>query len=103
MTYCTDTRPVDAIAECAKDAGLFICEGMYGEEEKLSKAKEHKHMMMREAAELAKEAQVHEMWLTHYSPATNRPKEFEAMVQSIFPQGYIAKDRTEKVLNFEED
>jgi len=25
------------------------------------------------------------------------------MVQSIFPQGYIAKDRTEKVLNFEED
>jgi ribonuclease Z len=103
VTYCTDTRPVDAIAECAKDADLFICEGMYGEEEKLSKAKEHKHMMMREAAELAKEAQVHEMWLTHYSPATNRPKEFEAMVQSIFPQGYIAKDRTEKVLNFEED
>ena len=64
VTYCTDTRPVDAIAECAKDADLFICEGMYGEEEKLSKAKEHKHMMMREAAELAKEAQVHEMWLT---------------------------------------
>ena len=35
VTYCTDTRPVDAIAECAKDADLFICEGMYGEEEKL--------------------------------------------------------------------
>ena len=103
VTYVTDTRPLPIIAEQAKDADLFICEGMYGEEEKLSKAKEHKHMMMREAAELAKEAQVHEMWLTHYSPATNRPKEFEAMVQSIFPQGYIAKDRTEKVLNFEED
>ena len=40
VTYCTDTRPVDAIAECAKDEDLFICEGMYGEEEKLSKAKE---------------------------------------------------------------
>ncbi len=103
VTYCTDTRPVDAIAECAKDADLFICEGMYGEEEKLSKAKEHKHMMMREAAELAKDARVKEMWLTHYSPATNRPKEFEEMVQAIFPRSYIAKDRTEMVLNFEED
>ena len=103
LTYTTDTRPTESILRNAKESDLFICEGMYGEEEKLSKAKEHKHMMMREAAELAKEAQVHEMWLTHYSPATNRPKEFEAMVQSIFPQGYIAKDRTEKVLNFEED
>ena len=103
VTYCTDSRPLEHIVEAAEGSDLFICEGMYGEEEKLSKAKEHKHMMMREAAELAKEAQVHEMWLTHYSPATNRPKEFEAMVQSIFPQGYIAKDRTEKVLNFEED
>ena len=44
-----------------------------------------------------------EMWLTHYSPATNRPKEFEEMVQAIFPRSYIAKDRTEMVLNFEED
>lgn len=103
VTYCTDTRPVDAIAECAKDADLFICEGMYGEEEKLSRAKEHKHMMMREAAELAKDARVKEMWLTHYSPATNRPKEFEEMVQAIFPRSCIAKDRTEMVLNFEED
>ena len=31
LTYCTDTRPVPVIAEQAKDADLFICEGMYGE------------------------------------------------------------------------
>ena len=71
--------------------------------DKQQKAREHKHMTFYEAANLAKAAEVSQMWLTHYSPATNRPKEFEAMVQSIFPQGYIAKDRTEKVLNFEED
>lgn len=103
VTYCTDTRPVDAIAECAKNADLFICEGMYGEEEKFVKAQEHKHMMMREAAEIAKQAEVKEMWLTHYSPSTNRPKMFEEQVQSIFPRGYIAKDLTERVLNFEEE
>jgi len=31
VTYCTDTRPVPVIAEEAKGADLFICEGMYGD------------------------------------------------------------------------
>ena len=31
VTYCTDTRPVDAIAECAKDADLFICCGSHND------------------------------------------------------------------------
>lgn len=31
VTYCTDTRPLPVIAKMAKDADLFICEGMYGE------------------------------------------------------------------------
>ena len=44
VTYCTDTRPVPAIAQHAKDADLFICEGMYGEKEKAAKAREYKHM-----------------------------------------------------------
>ena len=39
VTYCTDTRPVPAIAQHAKDADLFICEGMYGEKEKAAKAR----------------------------------------------------------------
>ena len=103
LTYTTDTRPTESILRNARESDLFICEGMYGEDDKADKAKGYKHMTFREAAELARDARVKEMWLTHYSPATNRPKEFEAMVQSIFPQGYIAKDRTEKVLNFEED
>ena len=101
-TYCTDTRPIPSIAEHAKDADLFICEGMYGEDDKLANAKEHKHMTMREAANLALKADVKEMWLTHYSPATNRPAEFEDMVQSIFPRAVMGKDRMEKELKFED-
>ena len=101
-TYCTDTRPIPSIAEHAKDADLFICEGMYGEDDKLANAKEHKHMTMREAANLALKADVKEMWLTHYSPATNRPAEFEDMVKSIFPRAVMGKDRMEKELKFED-
>ena len=56
LTYCTDTRPVPIIAECAKHADLFICEGMYAEKEKEAKARQYKHMTFYEAADLAKRA-----------------------------------------------
>lgn len=102
VTYCTDTRPVETIALHAADADLFICEGMYGEDDKIDKAKEHKHMTMREAANLAKQANVAELWLTHFSPATTRPQDFESMVQGIFPKGRMGRDRMEKELKFED-
>lgn len=102
VTYCTDTRPVPSIAENATEADLFICEGMYGEEDKLNKAKEHKHMMFAEAATLAKEANVKELWLTHYSPALTRPEEFIPMVREIFPNTYPGKDGKSVDLLFEE-
>lgn len=102
VTYCTDTRPVPSIAENAAEADLFICEGMYGEEDKLNKAKEHKHMMFTEAATLAKEAKVKELWLTHYSPALTRPDEFIPMVREIFPNTYPGKDGKSVDLLFEE-
>ena len=42
LTYTTDTRPTDSIRENAKDSDLFICEGMYGEKDKLKKEGENK-------------------------------------------------------------
>lgn len=102
VTYCTDTRPVPAIAKNAEGADLFICEGMYGEADKLSKAKEHKHMMFSEAATLAKEAGVKELWLTHYSPALVRAEEFIPATRDIFPNTYAGKDGKSVDLLFEE-
>lgn len=103
VTYCTDTRPVPVIAEYAAGADLFICEGMYGEEDKEDKARENKHMTMCEAAELAKRADVAEMWLTHYSPATVRPQEFGDMVRAVFPRAVMAKDRRACTLRFADE
>ena len=102
LTYCTDTRPTESILIHASNSDLFICEGMYGEEDKLAKAKEHKHMMMREAAEIAKKANVKEMWLTHYSPATAKPYEFEDMVKAIFDKSVMGKDRMGCELKFDD-
>ena len=103
LTYTTDTRPTDSILRNAKASDLFICEGMYGEDEKTDKAKGYKHMTFREAAELAKEAGVGEMWLTHYSPSLIRPDDYMDTVRAIFPQSYPGKDGKSVELNFEEE
>ncbi|MCR5268827.1 MAG: ribonuclease Z [Lachnospiraceae bacterium] len=92
LTYCTDTRPVDAIAEHAAGADLFICEGMYGEPGMEEKAKEHKHMTFYEAAKLAKAANVAELWLTHYSPSMPNPREYRDEVRKIFANTHTCKD-----------
>ena len=103
VTYCTDTRPVPVIAQYAKDADLFICEGMYGEDGKEAKAREYKHMTMKEAAKLAKKAQVKEMWLTHFSPSLVHPEEYMDGVREIFPNSYVGKDGKSVDLLFEEE
>ena len=102
LTYTTDTRPTESILRNAKESDLFICEGMYGEDDKADKARGYKHMTFREAAVLARDAQVKEMWLTHYSPSLVRPDEFMDKVREIFPNAYPGKDGKSLELNFEE-
>ena len=103
VCYCTDSRPVEAIVEHAREADLFICEGMYGEPEKKAKAREYKHMTFYEAAGLAKEARVEKLWLTHYSPSLTRPEEYMDKVREIFPKAIAARDGMTAELKFEEE
>ncbi len=102
LTYCTDTRPMDRIVHNAEGSDLFICEGMYGETDKLQKAKENKHMTFYEAARMARDAKVKEMWLTHYSPSLVNPKEFMDDTRKIFPAAIAAKDGRSVELKFTE-
>lgn len=102
LTYTTDTRPTNSIRENAVGSDLFICEGMYGERDKAAKAVEYKHMTFYEAAELAKEASVKEMWLTHYSPSLTHPEEYMDDVRKIFPKAKAGKDKMSIELGFEE-
>lgn len=102
ITYTTDTRPVQTIADHAQNSDIFICEGMYGEHEKAGKAREYKHMTMQEAAYLAVDANVKEMWLTHFSPSTSRPDWYLKEIQSIFPNTVIGNDGMTRELRFED-
>jgi len=103
FTYCTDSRPVPSITEAATGADLFICEGMYGEPGSEKKAKEHRHMTFAEAATIAKEACVRQMWLTHYSPSLVHPEQFADCARAIFPNTVISRDGQFVDLMFEEN
>lgn len=100
VTYCTDSRPTENIAEHATGADLFICEGMYGDPENQAKAKEKKHMTMYEAARIAARSNVQELWLTHYSPSLIRPDEYISEVRKIFPATVAARDGRNVELKF---
>ena len=103
VTYCTDTRPVPSLIKNAQNADLLICEGMYGEEGKASKAVENKHMTFCEAAQVARDADVKEMWLTHYSPSLLRPGDYIKDARKIFANAYAAKDCRSVTLGFPEE
>ena len=103
VAYCTDSRPTQSIVDGARGADLFICEGMYGEEGSEERAAEHKHMNFAEAATLAKAAEVKELWLTHFSPALNRPDEFIDVARAIFPNAKTGTDGMSLTLKFEEE
>lgn len=103
LVYCTDTRPTASLTEAAKDANLLITEGMYGDPEKLAKAKETRHMMFSEAAQTARDARAKSLWLTHYSPSLPDPETYLPHAQEIFPQTFCAVDGMHTDLCFEED
>ncbi|MDR1913747.1 MAG: ribonuclease Z [Clostridiales bacterium] len=102
-SYCTDTRPVKGLGNFVKDSDLFICEGLYGEPDKQHTAKKHKHMTFQEAAKIAREGDVKELWLTHFSPAMPAPDAFIEYARSIFPNSKVGRDRKTKTLNYSDD
>ncbi len=84
ISYVTDTRPTNFITEIVKNSDLFICEGMYGDDEQYENALGKKHMLFSEAANIAKNANVEELWITHYSPSLKNPEDYIEDISKIF-------------------
>ena len=100
VSYSTDCRPTQELEEMIKESDLFICEGMYTDDEYLTQVKKHKHMLASEAAQLAKKADVKELWLTHFSPALPNAYINVDEVKKIFPQTVAGTDRMTKTIEF---
>lgn len=103
VSYFTDTRPVENLTKFVSKSNLLIAEGMYAGDDELDKAVKNKHMLFSEAASIAKEASVKELWLTHFSPSLMDPENYIENASKIFDNTVIGRDRLTKTLNFSED
>ena len=102
IAYATDCRPSAEIVALAQDSDLFVAEGLYGDPEKQQSAAEKGHMVYQEAAQMAKEANVGELWLTHYSPAMINPEEFLEQAADIFENIKCGENLMTTSLRFQE-
>lgn len=92
ITYVTDTLPLDGIADFARGSELFVCEGMYGSEDKKAGMDAKGHMLMQDACCLAKRAEVSRLWLTHYSPAEKEPEVYTDKLKELFDGVTVCRD-----------
>jgi len=86
-----DTRYCKNAVDIARDARLLLCESTYLDEHK-DLAYKHYHLTAKQAAELAKEATVEQLVLTHFSARYQNLRPLEAEAQTIFPNTETAED-----------
>lgn len=91
LAVVIDTRVCQNAIDIAKDARILLCESTYLEEHR-ELAKEHLHLTAKQAAEIAKKANVKQLILTHFSARYQSLKPFEEEAKSVFPNTYIAED-----------
>lgn len=96
MVYCTDTIFCESAIALAQDADVLIHESTFSDRDR-EMAEQRLHATATMAAEVAKQAGVRQLILTHFSPryAPGNEQTLDdllAEAQAIFPQTMLAKD-----------
>jgi ribonuclease Z len=91
IVYSGDSRPCEAMVKLAKDADLLIHESTF-EADYGDKAIETGHSTAAEAAQIAKDAQVKELILTHLSTRYRKSNSIKNAAKTIFQNTKVAHD-----------
>lgn len=102
FVFSGDTTFCDSLVEASENADLMICEATFGENEQEEIANKHGHMIFRQAAEVAKRADVKQLWLAHYSHKIIDPREYLPNATAIFENTICGKDGMSTTLHFED-
>jgi ribonuclease Z len=94
FSYVTDTMYIPSIAKEVKGSDLLICEGMFADD-CADQATEKKHMTARQAGTIARDAEVKNMGLIHYSPRYTDAELGVLLTQAreLYPNAQLTKDR----------
>ena len=92
VVYTGDTRPCAGTREAARGADLLIHEATFAADE-AERAASTGHSTARDAAELAVQAEVLRLALTHFSPRyADDPRFLEREARGVFPEVVAAHD-----------
>ncbi len=94
IVYTGDTRPKDDTADFARDADVFIHDTTTDSSLE-PKVNEFGHTSSRQAAEIARDANVRRFYLFHYSPRIDNPEKLLVEARSIYKESYLSKELLE--------
>ncbi|AGB04953.1 ribonuclease Z [Aciduliprofundum sp. MAR08-339] len=97
IVYSGDTAPMDEMINFARDASVLIHEATT-ESSLEDKANEYGHSSARQAARIAKRANVDTLLLVHISPRYKDPTTIENEAKKIFPNSFVVNDLDEFIV-----
>lgn len=103
IVYTGDTAPLESTIQQARRADLLIHEATFSDEE-ADRARETDHSTARQAADVARQAGVARLVLTHISPRYGMdPSVLEREARAVFPEAIVARDGMAVEIPFPDD
>ena len=102
IIFSGDTAPCESLLEATNGADLLVCDATYAEDSQADLAALYGHSTFSQAAALASDANVHRLWLTHYSQMIDSPEAYLPNAKRIFPNTECGYDGKSIKLIFEE-
>jgi ribonuclease Z len=95
--YCSDTRPIPALAETLRGVDLLFHEATFMEQD-AARAAETFHTTARQAATLARQAEVKRLLIGHFSARYDDEQGLLSEAQEVFPATTLASENLQITL-----
>jgi ribonuclease Z len=103
VSLITDTSYVAEISAFVANSDLLVCESMYAGDDVAERARERGHLTARQAARIAADASVRNLWLTHFSPSVEDLTALEVIARDVYPSAIAGTPGLAMTLSFDDE